>query len=74
MKYECPLCKANLIHTRINDGKIISELYSFESEIKKNIILDESHGEDIVECSKDKKHEIPIDLQMKTIELVEWMG
>lgn len=74
MKYECPECKSNLIHIIIINRKVITELYSYDSEIKKNITCDESQSEVVVECSNNRLHDIPSDLQLKVVDLIDWMG
>ncbi len=67
MKYECPICHAELEHERINDGYIVHR-------IKKNgeVIEQANHsdGNDNVRCSETLSHEIPDRLINEVIDLV----
>lgn len=73
MECLCPICKANLIHTLIRGGKVVTELSSSRSVLKRKIITNRPQDEDIVECSKDKLHDIPMELQLDVIDLMPWL-
>ena len=59
--FECPTCKANLIHRRVNDGY---DLYRISKNGKTKYLGSKSNTDcDEVYCSKNQNHLIPKYLQ-----------
>ncbi|MFS1429400.1 hypothetical protein LMH73_020215, partial [Vibrio splendidus] len=56
MKLECPVCKSNLHHKRVDDAETINEI-SPEGQVTE--ITSDSNGSDSIYCSKDRRHKIP---------------
>ena len=67
MKIECPICKALLNHSRIDDGEIINRIGPYGEIIE---IANNSNGYDKVYCSNDENHELSFDLITKVINLI----
>ena len=67
MKIECPVCKAPIYHSRIDDGEIINEVGSYGKIVE---ISNISNGYDHVYCSKNKDHELSFEFITKVIDLI----
>lgn len=67
MKYECPVCKADLIHKRIDDGV---EIHRINKNGKVKLLDSSSDGCDEVYCSKNTNHEIPEELYEAVLDIV----
>lgn len=67
MKYECPVCKSELIHKRIDDGV---ETHLIHKDGTTECIGSKSNGGTDVYCSKDADHKLPNKLVEAVIELL----
>lgn len=66
MKYECPECKATLVHKRVSDG---FETYKISKMGIVTCIASKENGGDEVYCSKNADHKIPSELGRKIVDL-----
>lgn len=60
MKWECPVCKGQLIIERIDDGTV---QVLVEKDKSFTELVNQSDGSTSVYCSIDSKHKIPTKLQ-----------
>ena len=67
MKYECPVCKADLIHKRIDDG---FDTYRIRKDGTREHTASKSNGSDWVWCSKNEDHYVPQKIIVAVVELV----
>lgn len=67
MKIECPVCKAELIHKRVDDG---CDVWLIKKNSAKKFITSKSDGYDKVYCSKNANHKIPSVLEDRVIEIL----
>jgi len=67
MKFECPVCKAELVHKRIDDG---FDTHRIHRNGKVEFITSKSNGCEDVYCSKNADHKIPAKLAAAVIDLM----
>jgi len=68
MKYECPVCKAELEHKRVDDGFIINRISKHGVAAE---LANESDGYDTVKCSRNSGHAIPGKLRQHVLNIVQ---
>jgi hypothetical protein len=61
MKWECPICKSEIIIERIDDG-VLKVLVKREG-VNFTELANKSNGSTSIYCSADATHDIPDDLQ-----------
>jgi len=59
MKLECPVCKAELVYKKVDDG---FDSYRICKSGRVKRLASKSHGYDQTYCSKNADHKIPIEL------------
>lgn len=67
MKFECPVCKAELVHKRIDDG---FDTHRIHKDGTTEFIASHSNGCDEVYCSINADHKIPDKLAEAVMELL----
>lgn len=67
-EFKCPVCGAELLHNRIDDGEILNRI-TRQGVVEE--ICNDSNGFDLVYCSLDKYHKLPDKLVEKVLNLVQ---
>lgn len=70
MKIECPICQAELIHRKIDDGFVCR---SISKDGQTKIISQRNNGSDEIMCSKNAEHEISDDMNEKAMNVI-WLA
>lgn len=68
MLCQCPVCKSKLRVERVDDGTLI---YDIDKDGSTTEVVNDSNGYTRVYCTSNDQHEIPLDLQVKVLNLTE---
>ena len=64
---ECPICKAPIHYKRVDDDIVINEIGPYGEVIE---LSNESDGYEVMYCSKNKEHQLPLEIYQTILDLI----